>query len=1627
MQESTDLTTLSTTFPESCGYQVTRDNLISFIEDQFSTDQKVIVVQGAVGSGKTSLLAQFVKTYPDRCFSFFVGTTLPTSHPRVFLMDMCDQLGTVLGRPTDHLEGYDSEELKILYLDLHRQIGQLSKKTQTNYFFVIDGLEWISSSKSESSILELLPGEPKGNLRLLLSSEVGRNFNFKNHPMSLVFFSQKETEPFLEGLGLSQEDIKTIHKQCGGMPGYLAGLKRLLLSGAKFEDLSKPLPNELKELFLIEWNRIGNIEQEFEYLLALLAHSKETITLGVSRQILDFEKSKTKDYESLVHNTSFLRFDEKLKTVGFISDAYKQFVADRLSHLREVTESHLIKYYEADPYSKPSINLLPHYYVLHGSYDALRNLVTTDYISRALKVTHDSASLRKTIEIAADQALSKEDLPTLFCYSIVSSILTSLSKRPTAISEVGALLELGDFKKAYEVAYESLLFEDKLELTALISSRLQQANIPVPENIIADLEQMANSVDPTTTRKRAIEIAASLFDLLPEAAIRIVEQTGIAGKSEHSLDLARAMLFMSLENNSGGDLVTSRIADKGLRDFIRAHSPRVAKLSAEGIIAEASKIADTSGKVFSFISWCNEHQEDRSAWKVVEIALEAITGDQKYAPSLRTLRQLAQAVKPDPSQEVERIIKRIDLLKSTGIKTPLEEVVWLEMMLARLDREFNEEQGRDRMLEAYLNVESLMDLDTQCYALLRVLLVSPQIDPKDSIGVTREAEQALKDKFGTLLESASDHEAIAGRLLNVLAKNKHKLAVELAQKFNTLKRRDRALQQILSSHVESAGINVDLKFIEEILDSISNKPQRQYSRVKMVHQLSKTEIFKKIPSTRSFLQHSKEMDHPWNKSHGLAFAMNAMEKAGDKSFVNGQYRTMKKELDRVDSTWEQVKLGFELASILGKNLPKFAGELFEYSINKRSESPLSEEFFAEMYKECLGLAIKLLTSPILKTDSDMSRIDQIVSLIRQIPSFGSQCELLAKLALQLHLAGFSKQFSKLIEEELLPCLENCSNFSALQLTLGKIAPILYEYEPNEFLCRLKDFSVNSRDDILYRIIRYLLTKCHPDEPVDLDKLTAEIDIKTAKKVCDLIHEMSTDLAISSAIQLLVESIVVPDREDSKRERCAGLIERAAMEIADRLEGIAEKKLPDPMNIKHNGFLILAKAFVTRLKFAAKNRMSLPINWKTLIQEADAIPNFADRVFVYANLAKQMYVVDPAQANSALRKAEEAVQEIKSPLDRANRLYEIAETWKKIGKKDAVKDLLRNSILALETLPLTRQRDEVVEQVLELAHSVDPNFAGTLAPMAENPMAEHRARLGWGATTLQKSPQSIEEEIKQDPEDIQEMLGKAAFNLSSELNAGKGILPHRTIPLKWLRKMVNAKFEDTENVANWTLDFILRQNRSKEEIGGLFQVLVDTLKLCVEVGSDGLKSPAQSTSFSSVALPQDLRLFEAGSKKEALGAVHDWISTNTNKYLKLYDPYFTFAELDILKIVQTDISVFIVTSWKAQKGIGPGERGVEELFRNAWKQISASDPPWTQIVVVGIQSGDSPIHSRYILTEGMGLSLGTSLNSLGAKDTDLKFLNAEETDSIASKFVDPLLVPQLRTFKGEKLLVHTFVL
>ena len=871
MPAAIDLTDLSITFPQFHDPQVSRDALVSLITDKFRPGKKSIVVQGPVGSGKTTLLAQFAKTFPDQCFSFFVGTTLQTSHPASFLLEMCAQMGTVLGKSTENLDQLGTDELTRMYIAFRRGVAQEARRSMRHFYFVIDGLEWISPDSEQGSIINLLP-EPRSGMCLLASSEIGRILPFEYDRVEVPPFSAREAEFYLGNLGLSDDEIKQLNKACHGVPGYVSVVRRQIASGVKFEELVQNLPGELRGFHELEWKRMKVSSEEWFTCLSILAFSKEPLTLEMLEAITKQDRNLIKEN---MERTPFLRAETKGKKIGFDSEALRQFVADRLRSKRENAEALLIEYYKLNLYNKSSLIILPAFLARPGRYEQLKALVTTDYLKRAFESSKDISQLRHTLELAAGQAYEAEDWSNLQKYTLSSSVLRTISDRPVAASEVEALLELGEFREAFQIANQAHLAEDRLQLIAMVSSQMQHKGLSVPDSVIADLEQMAKTIDPLRLRERTIEIAATLFELLPNAAIDLVERGATGVPREQSLDVARITLAMRLEDSSA-ELLDSRISDQTLQDFARARSPRASRLTAREILAESDRMRDTGSTLSLLASWCDKNRANVLACDVVAAALEAIATDPSYGTSPRLLRRLSEPLKACPPEQARKLIDRIDLMKSTGIKTPAEELIRLEMVLATVERLDESGRGADRVLEAYYSAEQVADLDERCLCFSRILTMLPEIDPDESLKMSAEIEQDLTETYSRLLEGSADHLFISRRMLKVLTPFKPELAISFASRMNGAFRRDRAFQEIALGFADLQLGKIDFHLMDGVLSKINDSNLREAAIVQLARKFSNSEVFIAGAGSQGFIERIGQLTDPKKRAYGLAFALKGL-------------------------------------------------------------------------------------------------------------------------------------------------------------------------------------------------------------------------------------------------------------------------------------------------------------------------------------------------------------------------------------------------------------------------------------------------------------------------------------------------------------------------------------------------------------------------------------------------------------------------------------------------------------------------------------------------------------------------------------------------------------------------------
>jgi len=182
----------------------------------------------------------------------------------------------------------------------------------------------------------------------------------------------------------------------------------------------------------------------------------------------------------------------------------------------------------------------------------------------------------------------------------------------------------------------------------------------------------------------------------------------------------------------------------------------------------------------------------------------------------------------------------------------------------------------------------------------------------------------------------------------------------------------------------------------------------------------------------------------------------------------------------------------------------------------------------------------------------------------------------------------------------------------------------------------------------------------------------------------------------------------------------------------------------------------------------------------------------------------------------------------------------------------------------------------------------------------------------------------------------------------------------------------------------------------------------------------MRSKVLSEVSSFLALP--------GTKQEAFRLISDWCERNLSDKVKIHDPFFGPEDLhwlQTIRAVRPQCQICVITSRKHQPKLNPSEE-LDEVYSASWKSTYDQQPPKAEIVIIGGErTGMSPIHDRWLVSDGVGLRFGTSLKSLGdSKESDVSEMSSEDAEE-RSAAMEKYLNREAREFNGEKLRLMRF--
>jgi len=1614
--EVVDLTVICRNFPERPPSEVVRENLLFTIDRMFESGVDVVIIEGEESIGKTTLLAQYARRYPDEALSIFIKPMSRYFYDPEFIRPiLCEQVHWALYR-----EALTKELIDKSFLNTH--LPRLQKRAinrQKNFYFIVDGLHHIpveDNSAHEIILREMLPlGLPR--FRFLLSGDA-KNIGKYLHrtvslkPFLLTTFSLGESEKYLESLSLKRIEAEELHKMCRGIPGNLSSVRRIIESGVNVQTIFNADPENLPDFISIEWRKYAELNQKFKDLLAVIAYGRSFLSINDLVRITTIDSVQIEEF---IHKCSILAIDPKTNQIGFISEPHRKFVSHQLRDLKEEATNMLIDDLLKDAQSDLALKYLPIYYDQAGRSRDLLNYLTPDIISKLLDRSQSLSTVQHITDLGLNTARALDSEDALVRFSMHKSVINEITGADIWASEIEAMMALKYGESALAIAQNASSEEERFHLLALIA-KIQCKNGKLPDqSIMEQIQRLYQQIDPKSLGDRAIEIASILIWSDPSLAIQMVDAaTDVKDKKETDWAFSRLSIEARVARKEQVHLpgavekTLQRISDPKLQEFTAALAVFFGDCTAEEVIELVDKV-DSRYRLLLLRHWAISNEKRMDAADVIDYALNLLIMDTTYTPKTRDFREIAYPLPSVAATDVSRskeLVGRFDSQKSSveNLGTT-EDYVGLQLLLAETESKYDFDSAYNRVLEAYWYIAGLEELSikTDCLALMVTYL--PRIDPEDKIesreGLQKLLQEEQEQYINQLLCMTGDHYLTSRNTIRALGKNKPAAALDLAGNLNTQDRRDRAFDDVVNVIIEFP-INMDnLPYLTQAVNSIIDQEYRGLVIDKIVRRLESytDNVQPLIKAILPLIESIKDIGNAYLRCKASCFAYSLLARSKNDEFSTLATRLlelMKSSWVSIDVVWNRVDAGFRIVEKLAENFPDASKAFLEETEKLRRSINIHAEEYALTYLACLRLAIRSYGGLLPKHLNTKDDIDRLTELIDRIPSHGERAGLFAELAFQCYLNNDLASCQGIVANHVKPLLDSISKDDPDYKTsvLTAAIPSLYRANRITALEMISNLPEYKRDLVYIQICDSILRKTPLSDPYDFTMHDSYlISYDDAVEICDLIEHFSTDANIYIYIELLIDSLL------SKVNRIRFTTQQK-IDIANRLQNIVDRKLPDQNNIKHDGYKIITRAQIGRLM-----QEKAPF-WDRLLKESRNIPNTADKALVLYTVADSFPTKMHSKRDEIIDESIEIINSIPVILEKVDHYQALAERIASFNMNKA-RHFLQS---AMELSVKSSDTDDVVypkqRRIIDLAYKIDPSFADQLASVVDNDPARVLAQveLRQHLKTLKLKEKMLA--TSQDAIDSKSHISlypQAAWMNLAALNSGKISTFHFSQLVPYIQDAATLPISEAYPILAWIIENTTRRMsntpQARSSIIPIFNTTLQGAELAARLTTrfthrlDLIKKDAIRRSGISKSV-----IIKARERDKAIKLLSQWFEDEVQDYLKICDPYFSHEDLDILRLlyfVKPNCEVYVLTSRKHQdKGI----QNLEDHYRSYWRShFPGIKLPKIEIIVVGTQSsGDSPIHERWLLTNETGLRIGTSYNSLGiTKTSEISFLTQDE--------------------------------
>ncbi len=716
--------------------------------------------------------------------------------------------------------------------------------------------------------------------------------------------------------------------------------------------------------------------------------------------------------------------------------------------------------------------------------------------------------------------------------------------------------------------------------------------------------------------------------------------------------------------------------------------------------------------------------------------------------------------------------------------------------------------------------------------------------------------------------------------------------------------------------------------------------------------------------------------------------------------------------EEIDIAWVRTEAAFDLASQIGNVDQQLAIQLYGKAVELRETTVLANQTLGSMFLETLQTAIRSVGFIDIQKEDGRFIWDELLQLVELIPSRSLKAYVLSKIALaRLYKKGDRDTFNRLMQDHVLTELQILPSSEIRNRVVANISIALYEYSAEEAVKLIKLLSYNQRNFAWVDMSARILLKINIGEKYDIESPNVLIDLPSANTVISIIENIDNDEALYLVVDVLTHLTGLQNH----------LNEHQKLDILARLDAIVDRKLPDINNIDHLGYKILSKSSIesARRRSAKKSKSQIKRSHSQIVQEAKSIDNIADRIFVMSMIARDFKEIESQMAISLVDEAFSIIESIPNIKDRIDRLEVIANSYSELKHTSGIDEAVRLGVRLSSSLDGIK-KDTVLASLIQMVHQVDKNIAAEITEKIEDPRTGYELDVNNTSYDLSKSPHKLLTQFEGASKN-NEVMGTAISRMMRAVNSNKGVpYPSKTI-LDWLAAGSQLEYKTMLEIIEWTTEVNLRQcpvSAQPHEAMIILRTIIDNCKILYGIGNQILplvKIP-ESIKQNFQGLSVSKEFFKIGERNRAVSWIKSWLQNNAKGYVTICDPYFEEDQMWILQSISADLRVRIVClgdqligSKINNKDTSEAKRKNKQSAKNkmltSWKKISDQEPPSTLVV---IHSSQNEFHDRYIVTDGAGLSLGTSLNGLGNKESFITVLNPDDVKHVEATYISPKL-------------------